>query len=160
MRTRQTVLAALARRLRLRAHQPLQSRGFTLIGLMIVVAVISIPAAIAYPSYTRYVVRSNRAAAEACLYEYANYMERYYTTHQRYAKESGEHELPTLDCASEANTGKNYEYKLTTVTQNEYTLEAAPQDAQEARDTKCGTLSLDQTGKRGVSGTGSVGDCW
>ena len=55
-------------------------QGFTLIELMIVVAIIAIIAAIAYPSYINSVVKTKRAAAEGCVSEYANYMERYYTT--------------------------------------------------------------------------------
>ena len=52
-------------------------RGFTLVEVMIVVAVVSILAAIAYPSYTRYVLRSKRNAVESYLMEVANLEQRY-----------------------------------------------------------------------------------
>jgi type IV pilus assembly protein PilE len=138
----------------------LHAAGFTLIELMIVVAIIAIIAAIAYPTYTRYITRTNRSAAEACLSEYANYMEQYYTTHTSYKKDSeGEaNKLPNLNCASANQTGDNYTYKFAQKPKDHaYKLEAIPQGAQASRD-GCGTLTLDQTGKRG-SGD-SVDECW
>jgi len=151
-----------------RNNRPIQRRitGFTLIELMIVVAIIAIIAAIAYPSYINSVVKTKRAAAEGCLSEYANYMERYYTTNLRYDTSSATptvaNALPALDCASTANTGANYTYSFATglPTQSAYTIQAVPTGAQASRDTKCGTLTLNQAGTRTESGTGTLADCW
>ncbi|HET7300531.1 MAG TPA: type IV pilin protein [Oleiagrimonas sp.] len=139
-----------------------RSRGFTLLELMIVVAIVAILAAIAYPSYTHYIVKTHRAAAEACLSEYANYMERFYTTNLSYANDTDGNAavLPTLNCASAGQTGDNYGYALVGPTDSTYSVTAAPSGAQAARDTKCGTLSLDQAGQRGVTGNGGVANCW
>src|SRR5699024_7418676 len=97
---------------------------------------------------------------ESCLSEYANYMERYYTTNLSYAKDAAGNAnktLPDLGCASAQQTGSNYSYQFDgDPTATTYTVEAIPQGAQAARDTACGTLSLDQTGKRAVSGAGSL----
>ncbi len=139
--------------------------GFTLLELMIVCAIIAILASIAYPSYTRYITRTHRVAAEGCLSEYANYMERFYTTNLNYSKDisSGnklKDNFPVLDCASASQTGDNYQYTLASATSTAYTVDATPVGTQLARDTECGTLSLNQAGQRGKTGTGTIEKCW
>ena len=150
--------------------------GFTLLELMVVVAIIAILAAIAIPSYTKYVTKTNRAAAEGCLSEYANYMERYYTTNLRYdsapASSGTAANTPnpittspptvTLDCATASQTGNNYNYTVPAVSATAYTVQAAPVagSAQATRDAQCANLSLDQKGTRNISGTGTVLQCW
>lgn len=154
-----------------------QIEGFTLIELMIVVAIIAIIAAIAYPSYISSVVKTKRAAAEGCVSEYANYMERFYTANLRYDQNTAGGNNPVvgtpvpaaaaLDCSSAANSGADYTFAVTVTTPtgtppNTYTVTATPIGAQGTRDTKCGVLSINQVGTRfdatGVSG-GSP-DCW
>ena len=138
--------------------------GFTLIELMVVVLIVAIIAAVAYPSYISSVTKTKRAAAEACLSEYANYMERYYTTNLRYDQDAGgtANALPALDCASAQNTGENYVYSFPagTPTQSTFSIQAVPQGAQAGRDAQCGTLTINQVGTKGISGTGTVDTCW
>lgn len=145
-----------------------QQHGFTLIELMVVVAIIAILAAIAVPSYMSYVTRTNRSAGEACLSQYASYMERYYTTNLRYDQDSAGTANPAtgaaptlvLDCAGASQTGNSYGYSTSNVTATTYTLTATPKGAQLARDAQCATLTLDQTGTRTKSGTGTLAQCW
>lgn len=140
-----------------------RAAGFTLIELMVVVAIIAVLTAIALPAYTSYITKTHRVAAEGCLAESANYMERYYTTNLSYKSGSaGANALPTFDCATTQQTGSYYRYDLpaSALSVSSYQVEAVPIGSQLANDTKCGTLTLDQTGKRTVSGTGAVSECW
>lgn len=136
--------------------------GFTLVELMVVVAIVAILAAIALPAYSRYVVKTRRAAATACLSEYANYMERYYTTNLRYDQDASStaNAIPTLDCSTPQQTGNNYQYTTTVLAANAFTFQAKPIGGQATSDTQCATLTIDQAGKRTDSGTGSLSECW
>lgn len=144
------------------------SFGFTLIELMVVVAIIAILAAIAVPSYSAYVAKTNRSAAEGCLSQYANFMERYYTTNLSYAQDTsstpvansaiGSPSPLNLDCA--VQTSSNYQYSVSAPTATTYTLTATPINGQLTRDKQCGTLTLNQIGTRTNSGTGTLTQCW
>jgi type IV pilus assembly protein PilE len=152
------------------------SLGYTLLELMIVAAVIAILAAVAVSSYSKYVVNTNRAAATACMSEYASYMERFYTTNLSYATVStsgdanpvisalGTQSPMVLDCASTAQTGNNYEYSVPAPTATTYTIDAVPINSQLTRDTQCGTLTLNQLGQRtaanGSESSTVLTQCW
>lgn len=66
-------------------HTKRQSAGFTLIELMIVVVVIAILTAIAYPSYTKYLMRSHRSAAQSYLMDLAQRQQQYLLDNRGYA---------------------------------------------------------------------------
>lgn len=139
---------------------PKQSRGFTLIELMIAVAVVGILAAIAYPSYLEQVRQSRRADATAVLVEAAQFMERFYTLNNRYDEtRDGDVELPAnLQRAPKEGANIYYEVTLSSVEQNSFTLLATPVNAQ-AGDA-CGNLTLTNTGARAKTGALALERCW
>jgi len=142
------------------------TRGFTLIELMITVAIVGILAAIAYPSYQNYILRSHRSEGMALLSEAAARMERYYAQNSTYQTAS----LKGLGLSSSADAttldspNKYYKLSLGVPTATTYSLSVAPQNAQ-TKDS-CGTLTLDSTGLRGAAGTtadkdaATVTNCW
>ncbi|WP_404360018.1 type IV pilin protein [Methylotuvimicrobium sp. KM1] len=145
------------------------TKGFTLIELMITVAVIGILAAIAYPSYQDSVRKSRRADAKASLLGLANAMERHFTETNSYCDAGGAGGANTCGEATNdtgtpgiysipAQTANFYNITINAATAATFTLHAAPTGTH--TDPRCGTLSLTHTGVRGETGTGTVAECW
>lgn len=138
-----------------------RARGFTLIELMIVVVVIGVLMAIAYPSYQNHTIKTRRTAAAACSLEAAQFMERFYTTNMRYDQDQGGNAvaLPNTQCMQELAV--HYTISLAASNQRTYSIQAVPQNQQASKDTKCGTLTINQAGTKTVSNTStSWKECW
>jgi len=131
-------------------------KGFTLIELMITVAVIGILAAVALPSYQQYVQRSRRADGRAGLLRAAQWLERAASVSGTYLDGTGTaRNLSTAGLA--ASEAGHYVISYSgNPTATAFTLQGVPNIA----DTTCGTLTLTQAGVKGESGTGTVADCW
>jgi len=127
-------------------------QGFTLIELMITVAVIGILAAIAYPTYLEQVRKTRGANAQSDLVELASYMERYYTQNFKYTGAA----LP-FDKSPKQGSSKYYDLTVvSTVTPAEFTITATPINGQDAY--RCGTMTVTHTGAH--SDSLLTGSCW
>jgi type IV pilus assembly protein PilE len=142
-------------------------KAFTLIELMIAVSIISILAAIAYPSYQDSIRKSRRADAKGALLGFANAMERRFTETNSYCDVGGTGGANTCDVAGTNDTGspsiyssqspvdggtKYYDLTINIVTASTYTLRATPINAQAGN----GILELTQTGRRGWDRNGDT----
>jgi len=134
--------------------------GFTLIELMITVAVVAILAAVAYPNYTQYVQRGYRSEGIAMLQDAAARMERYYAQNNQYtnATLAGIGLTPPAGSTTVASQSGKYALSLVgTAAATTYAFQVTPQNGQEKDP--CGTLSISQTGVL-TAATGAPANCF
>ncbi|KAB0549229.1 type IV pilin protein [Pseudomonas argentinensis] len=132
--------------------------GFTLIEVMVVVAIIGILAAIAYPSYTEYVQRGNRTEGQALLSDAAARQERYYSQNNTYVTAADDIGKLGMNLSNNRSATGKYVFSVGKVDgDGGYTLTAT----QQFSDTKCGNLTLTANGVKGATASGaSASDCW
>ena len=135
----------------------LRQGGFTLVEMLIVLALMGILTAIAVPQYNAYRIRSNRADAKVALVEGAQRMERYFTRSSSFigadSAATGA-KVPTKSGSGLYSVG--FDGMLTSGT---FVLQAVPTGSQTADN--CGTLKIDQTGRKWAEkGGAEVAGCW
>ena len=134
--------------------------GFTLIELMVTVAVVAILAAVALPSYQDYILKSRRAEGKAVLLRTQQSVERAYTDLNNYASAVAS----SVGASGVLSEHSYYQVASTSATVSTYALSSTPQAGQ-SRD-KCKTLTITQSDARGVAPTSGVSptltsaDCW
>ena len=130
-------------------------RGFTLIEVLIVVAIVAILATIAIPSYNEYVVTTRRSDAQIALLDLSARLERFFSDNNTYAGAA----IPALYPATSPEGF--YNMQITNTTATSYNIQAVPQGAQAADDTECATLTFNSLGQKGATGTATNPlDCW
>jgi type IV pilus assembly protein PilE len=136
-----------------------KSKGFTLIELMIVVVIIGIFSAIAYPSYTEHVNKARRAEAQTALLQGAQELEKYYSANGRYTAAAGGTTLPTVYPTTAGDGGNTY-YTLaasTVINPSATTFVLVATRANIMTSDKCGDFQIDQAGQLSVvTGTSDV----
>jgi type IV pilus assembly protein PilE len=126
-----------------------QHAGMTLVELMVVVAIITLLASVAYPSYRQQVLRTNRTEAKTALLQRVQAYEKCFTRAHSYN-----------GCGVKSGPTDSGLYLITAVPNDRtFFIRAKPQRGQ-AKDEKCGTLSIDERGNHETSGTGTVAECW
>ena len=121
-------------------------RGFTLIELMIVVAIIGILAGIAWPSYQDHVKSTRRADAQGALMGLAQALERHFTTNGTYAGAADGNGVPTIFATEAPLDGgtKFYNLRITSADSSSYVIQAQPKNGQVGD----GNLQLKSSGEK------------
>lgn len=143
--------------------------GFTLVELLIVVAIVGILAGIAYPSYLKQMQKSNRSDAKIVLNDVAQRMQRCFTAHSKYNPEDGVCTVVDDVQAPAGIESKERFYKVSIaaaadLTATTYLLTATTvAGTRQATDTDCAIFTLNQTGVRtavDADGNDNTDECW
>jgi type IV pilus assembly protein PilE len=130
-------------------------RGFTLVELMVVVAIVAILASISVASYRRYVLRANRTEARIALLSIQAGQEKFFLQNNTYATD-----IATLIADPPAGLGLNltaggvtpsglYTVSFAVATPTQYTVRAAPTaGSSQAKDTDCPLFTITDAGLR------------
>jgi type IV pilus assembly protein PilE len=143
-----------------------KAKGFTLIEIMVTVAIVGILAAIALPNYTSYVARARRADARAQLVQAAQFMQRYFSANDSYTTNRAGVTVNVIDAIpgsikqSPSDGAAVYQLSVS-ATASAYTLTMAPVSGGVAATDACGSFTLTSTGIRDRTGSGLTKDaCW
>lgn len=130
--------------------------GFSLIELMITIAIIGIISSIAIPSYTSHVAKANRAEARAQLMQTSQFLQRFYAANDSYSQDRAGNavldKIPTNLKRSPENGTKLYDLAMpagASNTSSQFLIQMVPATGASMSNDTCGTLTLTSTGVRG-----------
>ena len=142
------------------------NKGFSLIELLIVIAIIGVLTAFAYPSYQEYIMRAHRSDGQTALLDLACRMEQFYAEFHTY-------ETATIAMGSAKDVlsqprsiGHGYLLSIVNATPNTYQLQATPTGQQGKNDRKCQSLTVNHLGIKGIAPgplgapLGTNDECW
>ena len=143
--------------------RPDMGRGFTLVEMLITLAVVGILGTLAYPSYRDHVLRARRSEAFSALSAVAQAQDRWRATHTRYAGS-----LADLGLESTRGPGRYYQIELETHESHSHShfMAIARATGPQRADTRCALLQLSQQGKQQIrtasdhEGKDSSRHCW
>jgi len=137
-----------------RAVSRQNSRGFTLVELLVALAVFAILTAIAYPMYQDQVRKARRSAVKGSMLQISQFMERQYTESMSYNSDAGGNAVNNISDVFNAASflespdeiQRYYNLSFAALSSGAYTIQAAPKSGQDSD--KCGTLGYSSTGNR------------
>lgn len=129
-----------------------KQKGFSLLELIVVVAILGVLAAIAIPMYSNYRTKAFRTAAKVNLVEGAQNMERYFTRNNTYTG-AAVGDPAVGDQVLQWTEGRRYQLTIQASTATSFTLRATPQFS----ESTCGFLEITQTGAKSSE---FAGPCW
>lgn len=128
--------------------------GFTLIELVVVLIIISLLGAIALPAYQHHIIKAHRSDGQIALLDLATRMEQYYAENHSYAGAT----LLSLQISPKTPHGF-YLLNITHAGVTDYSLQAQPIGVQ-TKDLQCASLTLNQLGQKGHTGSATHSECW
>ena len=129
--------------------------GFSLLELLIVMAIVAILLTVAYPAYNSHLLKGRRNQAESQLFYLASQLETYYSQQNTYSEAT----LPSLGVNSYTDD-QSYQLAIQSSTESQYYIVATPLKSQAAKDVQCGELGLNELGQRFSKGSLDSNSCW